>query len=197
MTFEQAKSQYSPVKIGIGGGPLVVKPNISNQIPITASNLGEETITVEFEISGQPITWFNTQQVPKLKELKPDEQYTFQVPFETPANAKTGSKQAITIKAIPKENSKMADGTKIEVEIGPKASFEYLKNNANPLEVSFENFTIGNANSWHWNFGDGSTSTEKSPPSHTYQKSEEHTITLTATGPHGSSTYSRKISFSN
>lgn len=47
--------------------------------------------------------------------------------------------------------------------------------------VKFTNLSSGNAQSYVWNFGDGSTSTEKNPL-HTYAKSGYYTVTLTAKG---------------
>lgn len=48
------------------------------------------------------------------------------------------------------------------------------------------------ADSWLWNFGDGTTSTEQNP-SHTYATRGKFTITLTATNVSGSNTVSRAI----
>ena len=53
-----------------------------------------------------------------------------------------------------------------------------------PLTVSFTDSST-DASSWHWDFGDGSSSTERNP-SHTYNAAGTYTMTLTATGPGGS-----------
>ena len=77
-------------------------------------------------------------------------------------------------------------------------SVNYLKNLANftnttminstkPLTVQFNDTSSGQVTSWLWSFGDGTTSTEKNP-THTYTKSGMYTVTLTVTGPYGSST---------
>ena len=54
-------------------------------------------------------------------------------------------------------------------------------------KVVFEDKSYGNITSWHWDFGDGTTSTEQNPI-HTYQKDGVHyTVTLTVAGPEGES----------
>ena len=54
-----------------------------------------------------------------------------------------------------------------------------------PLAVTFSNSTTG-ASSSHWNFGDGTTSTE-SNPTHTYTTSGVYTVTLVSTNASGCS----------
>ena len=53
-----------------------------------------------------------------------------------------------------------------------------------PLDVSFSNATTGNATSYLWNFGDGTTSTDSIPPVHTFYTINDtttyYTVTLTA-----------------
>jgi PKD repeat protein len=56
-----------------------------------------------------------------------------------------------------------------------------------PLSVSFNNTTIGRVDSWLWDFGDGTSSTEKSPK-HSYTKAGTYRATLTARGPGGTVT---------
>ena len=54
-------------------------------------------------------------------------------------------------------------------------------------KVVFEDKSHGNITSWHWDFGDGTTSNEQNPI-HTYQKDGVHyTVTLTVSGPEGES----------
>ena len=54
-----------------------------------------------------------------------------------------------------------------------------------PLTVSFANGTSG-ATSYHWDFGDGTTSTDKQP-THTYTQLGNYTVTLIATNTNGCS----------
>ncbi len=61
----------------------------------------------------------------------------------------------------------------------PTASFSISNNGCTvSCEVSFINESI-NATSYHWDFGDGDSSTLKNP-GHVYQTPGEYTVTLTA-----------------
>ncbi|RMD59947.1 PKD domain-containing protein, partial [Candidatus Parcubacteria bacterium] len=55
-----------------------------------------------------------------------------------------------------------------------------------PLTVTFTDTSTGNVTSWLWDFGDGSTSTVQHP-THTYQAPGMYTVSLTVSGPDGSS----------
>ena len=52
--------------------------------------------------------------------------------------------------------------------------------------VAFKDETTGEATSWKWNFGDGTTSAERNPM-HTYGKGGDYTVVLEAEGPQGRS----------
>lgn len=65
------------------------------------------------------------------------------------------------------------------------ASFQYMVDGTNFLEVSFENFSQ-NATSYAWDFGDGNSSTEEDP-THTYAAAGEYTVRLTASDADGNS----------
>jgi PKD repeat protein len=54
----------------------------------------------------------------------------------------------------------------------------------NPLPVNFYDTSYGNPTSWYWNFGDGSTSTEKNPM-HTYLHRGVYNVSLTAGNSEG------------
>jgi PKD repeat protein len=70
----------------------------------------------------------------------------------------------------------------------PVANFTAApRSGKSPLTVQFTGMSTGNITSRLWNYGDGSTSTVKSP-SHTYQKPGSYTVSLTVTGPGGSNT---------
>jgi hypothetical protein len=56
--------------------------------------------------------------------------------------------------------------------------------------VAFRDESIGKIDSWHWDFGDGSTSTEQFPR-HQYQKPASYVVVLDVTGPSGSSRRSK------
>ncbi|MBN1806248.1 MAG: S8 family serine peptidase, partial [Sedimentisphaerales bacterium] len=61
------------------------------------------------------------------------------------------------------------------------------RSGTSPLVVQFSGISTGTITSRQWNFGDGATSTEKSPV-HTYQNAGSYTVSLTVTGPGGSNT---------
>lgn len=54
-----------------------------------------------------------------------------------------------------------------------------------PLTFADSSVSFGNIAGWRWNFGDGTTSTSQSPPSHTYAKPGKYTVTLNITGGDG------------
>lgn len=56
-----------------------------------------------------------------------------------------------------------------------------------PLTVNFTDQSTNNPTSWHWNFGDGSTSTQQNP-SHIYQDFGNYNVELTVTNNSGSDT---------
>jgi PKD repeat protein len=56
-----------------------------------------------------------------------------------------------------------------------------------PLTVNFTDESIGDIESWEWDFGDGPTSTEQNP-THVYENYGTYTVSLTVIGPGGSYT---------
>lgn len=70
----------------------------------------------------------------------------------------------------------------------PKADFSASPVSGNlPLKVKFNDLSKGEPIAWHWNFGDGNSSTEKNPE-HTYYKAEDYTVTLKTTNKEGMGT---------
>lgn len=59
-------------------------------------------------------------------------------------------------------------------------------------QVLFTN-TTQNGDTFHWEFGDGQTSNEQSPPAHTYSQGGTYNVTLTATNEHGTASISHNI----
>jgi PKD repeat protein len=84
--------------------------------------------------------------------------------------------------------------------LAPKPSFTaYPTKGAPALKVRFQNFTTGNPIRYLWDFGDGSTSVEKSPI-HTYLAEGVYTVRLniiTGTGAQGIATKSNYITVNN
>ena len=83
----------------------------------------------------------------------------------------------------------------VQVQFGvvaPTANFNF--NPASPIAghvVTFQDLSTGLPASWQWDFGDGATSTLKSPI-HTYPNSGTYTVTLVASNGKGSSTPATK-----
>ena len=73
----------------------------------------------------------------------------------------------------------------------PVAAFSASPTSGNaPLSVAFTDKSTGSPTSWKWNFGDGTSSTVKSP-THTYSSKGNYTVTLTATNAAGSNTVTK------
>jgi len=56
-----------------------------------------------------------------------------------------------------------------------------------PLMVNFTDLSVGNMDTWEWDFGDGDTSMVQNP-AHEYMTPGNFTVSLTVTGPGGSDT---------
>ncbi|MGN6533369.1 MAG: PKD domain-containing protein [Ginsengibacter sp.] len=61
----------------------------------------------------------------------------------------------------------------------PVARFSFAKTCTVPRQIIFSDLSIG-ADSWNWDFGDGTTSTEKNP-AHNYSTPGDYTVSLTVT----------------
>jgi PKD repeat protein/Zn-dependent protease len=68
--------------------------------------------------------------------------------------------------------------------------FAEMRTGDPPLTVKFHDYTSGNPSAWFWQFGDGTSSTEKDPV-HTYRNVGYYTTTLTAENVFGSDTLTR------
>jgi len=58
------------------------------------------------------------------------------------------------------------------------ALFVPVIDSINPLQVYFEDYSLGQINSWYWEFGDSATSTEQNP-THIYAEAAVYTASLT------------------
>jgi hypothetical protein len=56
--------------------------------------------------------------------------------------------------------------------------------------VAFKDLSVGKVTAWHWDFGDGTSSTEQNPI-HQYQKPASLVVDLTVTGPAGTAHHSK------
>jgi PKD repeat protein len=67
--------------------------------------------------------------------------------------------------------------------VAPTASFTVdPASGTASLSVQFTDTSMGDIDSWSWDFGDGESSTEENP-SHTYQEPGDYTVTLIVLGP--------------
>jgi hypothetical protein len=70
----------------------------------------------------------------------------------------------------------------------PRADFSAQpKTGEIPLNVQFTDESAGEISQWHWDFGDGQTSSEQNP-NHTYQQAGRYTVSLEVTGSGGTVT---------
>ncbi|WP_050799641.1 PKD domain-containing protein [Thiocapsa marina] len=76
----------------------------------------------------------------------------------------------------------------------PVADFAAAGRTGNgPLSVSFQDLSTNEITDVRWDFGDGSSSTERAP-THVYEEAGTYDVSLTVTGPYGTDTES-KIAF--
>lgn len=71
-----------------------------------------------------------------------------------------------------------------------KADWSFLEIDRNKRWIQFKDESEGQIEKWHWDFGDGNTSTEQNP-SHSYSKGGEWIVVLTVVGPAGKSVRSK------
>ncbi len=95
---------------------------------------------------------------------------------------------SLTVTGPGGSNTKTMEGYIQVTPPAPVANFTAApRSGRSPLLVQFTGTSTGSITSRLWNFGDGTTSTEKNP-SHTYQKIGSYTVSLTVNGPGGSNT---------
>ena len=106
------------------------------------------------------------------------------VPAPTPTPDTTSESPA---PAAELEQTSTAAPTDLEVP-PPVASFSIdVSSGSAPFAVQFSDTSLGTMTEWQWEFGDGGTSTERSP-SHEYIVAGSHTVRLTVSGPGGTHT---------
>ena len=90
------------------------------------------------------------------------------------------------------DNAKVIEASSVTA---PTADLTSEPSTGNFLEYTFTN-TSFNASSFMWDFGDGNTSTEKSP-THTYASTGTYNVVLTATNVSGSVMFNQSITVSD
>lgn len=77
----------------------------------------------------------------------------------------------------------------------PQPTVDFTVSQESEGKVVF-NLITSNTNSYLWNFGDGESSTEKSP-AHIYKRNGKYMVTVTGTGNEGEATAKKEISITN
>ena len=86
----------------------------------------------------------------------------------------------ITLIAADSRTSKKSTKTLTVMPASLQATFVFSPTTPGPGQtVQFTDTTAGDPTSWHWEFGDGTTSTAKDP-SHAFIKAGAYTVSLTA-----------------
>ncbi len=148
------------------------KPNVYYYIEPTLDNKFNITFVIPEDVK----IFYNNKQITELQNV-PAGTYTIT------AQNTDGCDTTITIKT---DKAKLID---------PEFEVQYLDNRSGmPIYFKNKTFSYGYKKiNYHWNFGDGSTSTEENT-SHIYEKEGKYTITLVATAEDGTSkTKSRTI----
>ena len=71
-----------------------------------------------------------------------------------------------------------------------QADWSFTEMDRDQRWIQFKDESIGKIDTWHWDFGDGNSSTEQNP-SYRYSKAGEWTVVLTVTGRDGTSIRSK------
>ncbi|MFV8414992.1 right-handed parallel beta-helix repeat-containing protein, partial [Methanosarcina mazei] len=146
------------------------------------SGIAPLTVTFKDNSSGSPTAWnwsfgdgaYSNEKYPKHTYTAPGS-YTISLTASNAAGSNT----------LTKSNYIVVTGTSSQT---PVAAFSASPTAGTaPLSVSFTDSSTGSPTTWKWNFGDGTSSTEKNPV-HTYSTAGSYTVTLTASNTAGSNT---------
>ncbi|AKB48342.1 cell surface protein [Methanosarcina sp. Kolksee] len=168
------KSKYITVKTA------PIKPVAAFSATPTSGNA---PLKVQFtdKSTGSPTSWKWTFGDGKTSTVKTpvhtyskEGKYTVSLTVKNAAGTNTKTiKNYITVKTVP---------------IKPVAAFSATPTSGNaPLKVQFTDKSTGSPTSWKWSFGDGKTSTVKTPV-HTYSKEGKYTVSLTVKNAAGTNT---------
>lgn len=142
---------------------------------------GCDSLTVQFtDLSTGDISswWWNFGDGNTSQEPSPEHTYTAPGVYTVTLNVSGQCGEDVEIKEA-----------YIVVFETPEAMFSaWPTSGCETLEVYFEDMSTGDIESWMWDFGDNTISTEQNPV-HTYQQPGLYTVTLSVSGPCGESSY--------
>ncbi|AKB53505.1 cell surface protein [Methanosarcina barkeri MS] len=165
--------------------PLVVyKPGSQKLVAVfyASPKSGTAPLSVKFtdKSTGKPTKWkwdfgdgtSSTEKNPTHKYSKAGK-YTVKLTVTNAAGSNTATKSKYII---------------VKTSQAPVAVFYASpKSGTAPLSVKFTDKSTGKPTKWKWDFGDGTSSTEKNP-THKYSKEGKYTVKLTVTNAAGSNT---------
>ena len=112
---------------------------------------------------------------------------SFRIPFQVPPGTSPGT-YTVQASAYSRQAS-----TTFTVASFPTADFTMNPSRGRvPLTVYFTDNSAGSPTSWFWDFGDGSTSTQRNPV-HTYSSTGTYTVLLTVSNSAGRNTDSASV----
>jgi FOG: PKD repeat len=155
-----------------------IKPPVAEFSGTPTSGKAPLNVAFTDKSTGSPTSWYwNFGDGTSSKIQNPTHKYS-----------KTGSYTvALTVSNAAGNNTVTKTGY-ITVVAKPIAAFSASPTSGKaPLSVQFTDKSANSPTSWKWNFGDGTSSTEKNPK-HEYLEEGNYKVTLTVTNTAGSST---------
>ncbi len=196
-------TEQNPTHVYATGGTYAVQLIVEN-------SCGSDTFTMQVNVLGAPNADFTSDVTEGCKALTVH--FTSNSPTATSYlwtfEGGTPASSTLANPVVTYQNAGVYD---VRLEVGNSSGSDiivkddYITANDLPLAqftastngliVTFNNTSTG-ADSYHWAFGDGETSTQKNPV-HTYASSGQYTVTLTATNECGDATRTLTIGVGN
>jgi PKD repeat protein len=137
------------------------------------------------DLAGYALYWQTSTGAPQRVDVGNKTTYTL-------TGLTGGTTYTVQVTAYNTANTESSASNSVTVAI-PLAAFSATPTTGPaPLAVQFTDASTGNLSTWTWSFGDGTSSTTRSPQ-HTYTTAGTYTASLTVTGPSGSDTKTATI----
>ena len=187
------KPSFAPYAIKTGTNKrLFVSSGITETHPMTLTNQGLLTTTVLLTVTTNH-GWFNAISIPISVTLIPSQSVSYPITLSTPMSATGIFSDQVKIEATPMEAPRLTNITQFKAQFDPMAWFEATPLQGTvPLTVTFTDMSRGDITFWHWDFGNGITSTLANP-THTYTMTGTFTVTLTVSNDYASDTYTNFV----